>query len=88
MIRFAALYFALLIVFIGMIAGPAAYGNMVKQPSFLSKIPTVGGFILVQPNHQDKNNTSPDKVAANDTSTNSRRMDLGALINLPELDAL
>ncbi|KAJ6784697.1 hypothetical protein PWT90_00440 [Aphanocladium album] len=66
-IRFAALYFVLLVVFVGMIAGPIAYSNAVKKIDFLAKIPKVGNFILVQPNHQNNNNTSPDKVPQNAT---------------------
>lgn len=61
MIRYATLYFTLLIVFVGMIAGPVAYSNAVKQPSFLSKI-KAGNFILVQPNNQNNNDTSGEKT--------------------------
>lgn len=67
--RFAAMYFVLLIVFVGMIAGPIAYNNSQKNVSFLSDISNIGGFILVQPNHQDNNNTSNDTTLSTDTTS-------------------
>ncbi|KAJ4146841.1 hypothetical protein LMH87_001400 [Akanthomyces muscarius] len=70
-VRFAALYFFLLIVFVGMIAGPIAYSNSQKNISFLDKIPKLGGFILVQPNHQNNNNTSNDTTRATASATPS-----------------
>ncbi len=57
-VRYAALYLCLLIVFVGLIAGPIAYSNMSDPASLLNSIPSIGDFVLIQPNHQDRNNTS------------------------------
>ncbi len=58
--RYAALYLCLLVVFVGMVAGPIAYSNAGEPASLLSKIPKIGDFVLLQPNHQNNNNTSGD----------------------------
>lgn len=60
MVRYATLYFLLLILFVGMIAGPVAYSNKDKNPKFLKDIfgsGSIGSFHLLQPNNQSNNDT-------------------------------
>ncbi|KAF7562126.1 hypothetical protein G7046_g2003 [Stylonectria norvegica] len=56
-IRFAILYFVLLIIFVGLIVGPAVAGKMILDP-LSGSISDIGGFKLLQPNGQDHDNTN------------------------------
>ncbi|KOS23377.1 hypothetical protein ESCO_006559 [Escovopsis weberi] len=57
--RFAILYFVLLVVFVALIAVPAYIGkNPSMANSISSQLDKVNGFVLVQPNHQDRDNTN------------------------------
>lgn len=58
MIRFAILYFVMLVVFVGMIVGPVAFSMAVKEISFLDNLPLKDTFNLVQPNNLNNNNTN------------------------------
>ena len=60
-IRYAILFFVLLAVFIGLIAGPVVAGKQLGS-TFLrnlgSRLPMNGQFRLMQPNGQDNRNTN------------------------------
>jgi 1,3-beta-glucan synthase len=86
-IRYAILYFTLLVVFIALIAGPAVVGKIMGES--LSKtiekmIPLEG---LVQPNYLDHDNTNstsatgikaPGYTGAGLTMTGSKRVEASA----------
>ena len=55
--RFAMLYFAMLVLFVVLLAGPIVVGRM--EGSLIgSNIPTTGGIVLFQPTHASNNDTS------------------------------
>lgn len=59
--RFAILYFVLLAVFIGLVAGPIVAGKQIPKAMLqsLGKSASMGGkFRLMQPNGQDNDNTN------------------------------
>lgn len=81
MIRFAILYFVLLVVFIGLIVGPAVAGKMIL-PSLEDSLSNLFGLYLLQPNDLNKDNTrgesqtgtgAPDYSGAGLTMTSSGR---------------
>lgn len=60
-IRYAILYFVLLVVFIGLIAGPIVAGKQIPKKTLqsLGKSVSLGGkFQLMQPNGQNNDNTN------------------------------
>ncbi|KAK5993119.1 1,3-beta-glucan synthase component FKS1 [Cladobotryum mycophilum] len=59
-IRFAILYFVLLVVFVALIAGPVYLGKTTMGPQISGKLSGIAGnsFRLVQPNGQDRDNTN------------------------------
>lgn len=72
-IRFAILYFTLLLVFVGLIAGPIAYKNNVATATkFLDKYNTKDGvfanFRLIQPD-LGKNNTLGKNATGTEAAT-------------------
>ncbi|KAH6989456.1 1,3-beta-glucan synthase component-domain-containing protein [Ilyonectria sp. MPI-CAGE-AT-0026] len=56
-IRYAILYFVLLVLFVALIVGPAVAGKMVPD-SLTSSLSDIAGFRLMQPNNLDKDNTN------------------------------
>lgn len=57
-IRFAILYFVLLVVFVGLIVGPSVAGDLVPKDLYTSINDILPDFYLVQPNGQDRDNTN------------------------------
>lgn len=59
-IRFAILYFVLLIVFLALVVGPAVAGSKILGflPSALSPDKDLMGLKLIQPNQQNHDNTN------------------------------
>ncbi|KJZ76191.1 1,3-beta-glucan synthase component FKS1 [Hirsutella minnesotensis 3608] len=57
-VRYAILYFVLLAVFIGLIAGPIVAGKKIPSKMLQDKLGKVGNFHLLQPIGLDNNNTN------------------------------
>jgi 1,3-beta-glucan synthase len=55
-IRYAILYFVLLVVFVALIAAPAVIGDKIL-PSLKKPLADLAGFNLLQPNDLDKDDT-------------------------------
>lgn len=64
MIRFAILYFAMVVLFVALIAGPIVAGKSIPK-SLTSKIP----MDLLQPTGQDNDNTRNDTVTGTAAKT-------------------
>lgn len=56
-IRFAILYFVLAVVMIALIVGPV-YGGKAVPASLNNQLSDIAGFRLLQPNHQNHDNTN------------------------------
>lgn len=56
-IRFAILYFVLLVVFVGLIVGPVYAGKKIPA-SLTDQLKDIAGFKLLQPNQLDNDNTN------------------------------
>lgn len=67
-IRYAVLYFSLLILFVALIVGPAVGGKLVVTDKFTSSLNKQLPFPLIQPNNwKDRDNTR----GRNETGTGS-----------------
>jgi 1,3-beta-glucan synthase len=70
-VRYAILYFVLLVVFVGLIAGPVAYKKVVSDASLQTwyKQLRFGDMVLMQPNFLNNKNThqSSETGTANPT---------------------
>ncbi|KAI9716709.1 MAG: 1,3-beta-D-glucan synthase [Chrysothrix sp. TS-e1954] len=56
-LRFAMLYFAMLVLFVVLLAGPIVVGGM-EGSSIFGALPKTGSYILYQPTHASNNDTS------------------------------
>lgn len=56
-IRYAILYFVLLVLFVALIVGPAVAGKMIPD-SLTSSLSDIAGFRLMQPTSLDHDNTN------------------------------
>lgn len=57
-IRFAILYYVMLVVFLGLIIGPSLAGEQIPVDSITSMLSGLGDIRLVQPNGLDNDNTN------------------------------
>ena len=66
-VRFAILYFVLLVVFLGIIIAPAVIGEKILPASLKSTLSNIAGYNLLQPvgfNHDNTNGTKQTGTGA------------------------
>ncbi|KAL2126497.1 hypothetical protein VTI74DRAFT_801 [Chaetomium olivicolor] len=61
-IRYAILYFVLLVIFLALIIGPALAGRVITIPKGITDVKMVTDFGLIQPTNVNKDNTQGRKV--------------------------